>query len=300
MKQEEYRCLRVSVTDKCNLTCAYCHSKCFKNNKQLSFKEISKTVDFLSAFGILHVRLTGGEPLIRKNLARLVEMISGNGRTIAITTNGTLLKDHAKSLKSAGVERINVHLDTLDLKKYRELAGGGDVKKVLSGIETALALKIDLKINTVLLRGINDDVRPMLKLSADLEVPVRFIEMMPFCSSEFYKRHFLSAEIVVRELSLKPIYNGFGRGPAVYYKDDETKAIVGIITPVSRKFCGSCDRLRLKSDGRLKRCLANGDELDLKKIGFNKDIIQNYLLGKTFDHKNFVEGVGSSMRQIGG
>lgn len=297
-----YKYLRLSVTDRCNLACKYCIRGCDffrKGSNLLSFKEIVRAVSLLSDFGIKHVRITGGEPLLRQDLAGLIQLLAPIGDFMAITTNGTCLANQALQLASAGLKLVNVHLDTI--KNYKWLTGG-EITPVLKGIEAAMANGIKLKLNAVLLKGINDDeIVDLAGFAAKLGVPIRFIELMPFCDAKFYKNYFVSADVVYDRLSLEPFLNNdLGRGPANYYIDAKTGATVGIINPISKKFCGDCDRLRLTSTGYLKRCLARCPVLSLRDCGFDKTVVKNYLVGKEYDHGGFGVAPLFNMQAIGG
>ncbi len=299
---QNYKYLRISVTDKCDLSCKYCKAECSHscNREPFSFEDILKAVKVLRGFGIFNLRMTGGEPLLRKDLPSLIDMLTPHCSSIAITTNGTRLKNMAKDLRMAGLSNINVHIDTLDSHKFKFLTGG-DAGMVFEGIETAKKAGMTVKLNTVLLRGINDDeTGRLIEYAAKLGAPIRFIELMPFCTQKFYREHFIPTDHILKGRKFVPITQEFGNGPAEYYKDEITGGIVGCISPLTRKFCGSCDRLRLTHDGLLKRCLADTQGLDLQKCLFDKMEISKYLLAKEYNHKNFIEAGAYSLRSLGG
>lgn len=300
MLQSSYKYLRISVTDRCDLTCRYCRNECEANrNALMTFGEIIETVRLLKEFGISHIRITGGEPLLRCNITKLIELLVPQVTSIAMTTNGTRLAKEAPSLRLAGLKTINVHLDTLDAAKFETLTGG-DIGAILKGIDAAQAAGMLIKFNIVLLRGINDcEIDNLIRFAAKFNAPIRFIELMPFCSKEFYRAHFISVRDISAGLHLEPIEdNQFGHGPARYYKS--SGAIVGMISSTSGRFCTSCDRLRLTSRGRLRRCLADANSIDLRGHHFSRDAVKEYLFGKTFDHRNYSLIAEKSLRAIGG
>lgn len=303
MRSSNYRYLRISVTDRCDLACKYCRNDgAFDSSKKavMSFEEIVLAVKCLNELGISHIRLTGGEPLLRNDLHKLVGSLVPLADSISMTTNGTRLADDAMLLRTAGLKTINIHIDTLDAMKFKRLTGGR-IADVLAGINSAVTAGIQVKFNTVLLRGINDhEVDELMNFAASFGAPVRFIELMPFCDEQFYKEYFMPVAEVVTDLELGPVNSAFGNGPAAYYRDHASGAVVGFISSVSRKFCGECDRLRLTSDGRLKRCLADESSLDLRACGFSRDAVEEYLSGKEFDHKDYSRVEERTLRAIGG
>src|SRR3989338_713978 len=302
MNRPRYKYLRISVTNRCDLSCRYCRSEClFKNKKDQawSFKDIITSVKVLKGFGISHIRLTGGEQLLYKELPQLIGVLRLHCKSITVTTNGTRLEGMAKDLRLAGLNNINVHIDTADAKKYKWLTGV-DVSAIIRGIKSAKKAGILLKLNTVLLRGINyDEIDSLIDLAVSIGAPLRLIELMPFCEPEFYKRHFVGMQSIFEKLHLMPINDTFGMGPAEYYKDRKRGAVIGIISPLTRKFCGYCDRLRLTSNGVLKRCLADEEGLSLSACSFNKVLIEEYMSANEYDHKDFLGAEDHSLRSIG-
>ncbi|MFH1853916.1 MAG: GTP 3',8-cyclase MoaA [Candidatus Omnitrophota bacterium] len=269
--------LRISVTDRCNLRCKYCMPACGINNKfyeeLLSFEEIARIVKIGVSLGIDNVRLTGGEPLVRKDVVKLVEILAGiqGLNDISITTNGTLLKDRVEGLKRAGLKRLNISMDTLQEEKYRDLTRGGELNDVKEAIGVCLEAGFSpLKINMLLLAGINDDeIIDFLRLTINLPIHVRFLEFMPTKYNEFWYSmgNFMSyKEVMDISHGLGPVENidVYGNGPAKNFKIKHAKGTFGFIAPLSESFCSSCNRLRLTSDGFLKGCLHSDLKINLK------------------------------------
>lgn len=269
--------LRISVTDRCNLRCRYCLPgegiELKPHEDILSFEEIAKIAQASVVLGIKKIRLTGGEPLIRKDVANLIARISSlkGLEDLSLTTNGLLLEDYAQELKNAGLKRINLSLDSLDEEKFRFISRGGELKKVLAGIDKALESGFNpLKINTVVIRGFNDDeIRNFLEFSQKKSIIIRFMEFMPTENGLFWdKDRFISIneikKICQANFNLEPIFGVKGGGPAIYYCIRNTDAIIGFIAPLTEKFCANCNRLRLTADGQLKPCLHQNVIVDLK------------------------------------
>lgn len=268
------RYMRISLTDLCNLRCMYCMPADGIDKKAhsdiLSLEEIYKVVEAAHALGVNKVRLTGGEPLLRKNVISLIERIAQlpNIDDFAMTTNGTLLAENAAALKRAGLNRVNVSLDTLDAKKYELITRGGDIMKTIEGIDAAIEAGLTpLKINAVLVGGFNDDeIERLAALTIDRPVHVRFIELMPIGqASSWSSEKFISNEAVKRTLPLIPEI-GEMHGPAEIYSLPGALGKIGLINPVSHAFCSHCDRIRMTPDGKLKPCLMTDDEIDIKSV----------------------------------
>ena len=273
------RCLRISVTNMCNLRCVYCIPQkgfeLMRHGDILTFEEITDVVRHAVRLGIDNIRLTGGEPLVRKDIQRLVSMLlSVEGiSSLTMTTNGTLLKEYAAILKQNGLARLNISLDTLNSKKYAEITRGGNIKEVFNGIDEALKVGFkNTKINVVVMRGINDcELSDFARLSIDRELEVRFIELMTSGTKSMAEEgRFVPSEEIfhqVRDVGrLIPIDTHIGYGPAKMYKVNGAIGKIGFISPVSKPFCGNCNRLRLTSDGKLRSCLLRGGEVDIKGI----------------------------------
>ncbi|MGE5397202.1 MAG: GTP 3',8-cyclase MoaA [Chitinophagales bacterium] len=270
--------LRISLTDRCNLRCRYCmpdHGLEMKEHYEiLSLEEIERLVRIASEIGISKVRLTGGEPLIRRNLTSLVKWIAGIASIddIALTTNGLLLPGLAKELKMAGLNRVNISLDTLKKDRYQFITRGGELKRALDGLEHALEEGLNpVKLNTVVIRDFNDDeILDFCDLAYQRPIHVRFIEFMPIGEIEFWEQpRMIKTEeiktIIEQHYQLQPGKPGKGNGPAKYYILKGGRGSVGFISPMSNHFCHECNRLRLTADGRLRGCLYYGKETDLKE-----------------------------------
>jgi cyclic pyranopterin phosphate synthase len=285
--------LRLSVTDRCNLKCLYCRpSKWVRQLKQeelLSFEEISTIVGLAAERGIRKVRITGGEPLMRNNIVDLVKMLSRikGIRDLPMTTNGVRLAEFARSLKKAGLSRVNVSLDSLDRKKFARITGQDNLLQVLRGIRAAREVNLEpIKINIVILKGINDDeILDFVNFARGKSLIVRFIEYMQAHGSEQNGWYFSNArvkEIIERRWgTLKPLPIFSHYLPARYFKIDHPRVVLGFISPISQPFCHECSRLRLTATGKLRPCLGSDLEIDLKKSlqGKNRD----YEIKASFD-----------------
>jgi cyclic pyranopterin phosphate synthase len=272
----EINYLRISVTDLCNLRCRYCIpeegiiKKC--HSDILRIEEIEEIVKVSRKLGVNKVRLTGGEPLVRRGIVDLVQKISSipGINEVALTTNGTLLKEYAKPLKEAGLKRVNVSLDTLQENKYKYITKRGNLKTVIEGIKAAKEVGLTpLKLNVVLVKGFNDDeIDDFVKLTIKNEVDIRFIELMPIGDNgDWSKEHSISNKIVLEKYpNLIPIVSEDKSAPAQYYKLPAAKGKVGLINPISSHFCSSCNRIRLTADGKIKPCLHSNEEIDIKTI----------------------------------
>lgn len=307
--------LRISLTDRCNLRCKYCMPEKginkFCHNDMLTLEEIYEIAKSFVELGIDKIRFTGGEPLVRSGIVDLISKISKleGIKDLAMTTNGILLKDMAKDLKKAGLNRVNISLDTLDEGKYKEITRGGDLKKVLDSIEEAKTVGLTpIKINTVLIGGFNDDeIESLVRLTEREEIDLRFIELMPIGqASNWAEEKFISNNLILEKVKeLEPVPREDISSPAVYYKLPNGKGKVGIINPISCKFCENCNRVRLTSKGELKLCLHSNREIDLKKALRNGDNIKELILksiGEKEESHHLEEGkyIKKNMNQIGG
>ena len=261
--------LRVSITDLCNLRCRYCMPEgvCRKRHEEiLSFEEIVEIVAAAAALGIYKIRITGGEPLVRRGCVELCRMIASvpGIREVDMTTNGILLKDCAHALKDAGVSRVNISLDTRDEDKYRDITGGGRLQDALAGIEAAFDAGLTpVKVNTVLIGGFNDgEIADFVEWTRETPVELRFIELMPM-GGAFGQEAYLPAETVLEKVPALESVQEEG-GVARLYRLPGGKGRVGLISPLSRHFCGTCNRLRLTSEGKLKPCLHSAQEIDVR------------------------------------
>ena len=274
--------LRISVTDLCNLRCVYCMPEKgvekFSHDQIISPEKIKEIVEACVKLGIKKVRLTGGEPLTRHGLIQIIRFIKEvNGiEEICLTTNGIGLKEKAKKLKEAGVDRLNISLDTLDEKKYSFITRGGNLNDVLEGIVESQKVGFkNTKINCVLIGGFNDDeIKNFQEFSAKFKVIVRFIELMPIGEgANFKEKSFISNKVVLEQLPGAILE--YSDGVSSYYKFKDNNAKIGLISPLSNKFCESCSRIRLTSDGKIKPCLHSKAEFDLS--GLHDDELVNKL-----------------------
>jgi GTP 3',8-cyclase len=270
--------LRISVTDRCNLRCTYCMPEdvVFMDRAELlTFEEIEHFVRVAAPLGIDKIRLTGGEPLMRRSLERLVEMLVAvpGIRDVGLTTNGLLLADHARALFDAGLRRINVSLDTLDPERFRQLARRDGLDRVLAGIDAAKETGFEpIKVNAVTIRGVNDcDVVPLARYARERGLEMRYIEYMPIGAEAWERGKVFFAHEILERLErevcpLVPAEDYDPRAPAMDFRYTDGQGRVGIIASISRPFCMSCNRLRLTSDGKLRNCLFALDEVDVKKL----------------------------------
>jgi len=270
--------LRVSVTDKCNLRCVYCMPEeglpWLRKDELLTYEEIQGIVKIMAPMGLERVRLTGGEPLVRKDLPRLVDLLASvpGVRDLAISTNGVLLEALAEPLKEAGATRVNISLDSFRKDRVDALARrAGTFEKVLGGLEAAERAGLTpIKINVVLIRGKNDDeIADFAEATRDRPWHVRFIEIMPTTSNlDLSTKDFFSCQealVRLRELGdLEPVAGPEGNGPATYYRYPGAQGTVGVITPMSHNFCDDCNRLRLTADGYLRPCLFGDLQTNLR------------------------------------
>jgi len=271
--------LRVSITDRCNYRCIYCQSEkefeFIPHQEILRFEEIVEIVQEAVNLGITKVRITGGEPLVRKGIVNFIKQLRKIDRLedISLTTNGFFLSEYAEKLKEAGLNRVNISLDSLQEEKYKKITRGGSLGKALKGISSALkAGLLPIKINTVLIRGINDDeVEDFVRLTLDRPLNIRFIEFMP--SGEEVINEFESKFISVQEIKeklikkylLDPVKISTANGPAKYYQIKGGQGTIGFITALSQHFCKTCNRIRLTSEGKLRPCLFSNTEVNIKQ-----------------------------------
>lgn len=276
--QRKIEYLRLSVTDLCNIRCKYCMplEGAVKKEREdiLSFEEIHRLVAAFVRLGVKSVRITGGEPLVRKDLPHLIKMLHPipGLEEILLTTNGILLKDQAAALRAAGLRRINIHLDTLDGYKFTQMTRLGNIQNVFAGIEAARNAGFSpIKLNAVLLKGYNEDEgESLLRFSAEKKLILRFIELMPIGPGKEMGASYLPTGVMREKLSQKftllPYGQRLGLGPAQYCKVVELNSVVGFIHPVSEPFCEKCNRVRLSADGRLQDCLAYDESFSLRDL----------------------------------
>jgi cyclic pyranopterin phosphate synthase len=287
--------LRVSVTDKCNLRCVYCMPEggldWLRREEILSYEEIAAIVRAAASVGIRSIRLTGGEPLLRRELHRLVREIANTPGVddVSLSTNGLLLEDQIDDLVAAGLQRVNISLDTLRRDRFDAIARRPGLDKVLRGIDAAFARGLaPVKINVVVMRGQNDDeLADFAELARRLPVAVRFIEVMPVHENLGMQRDtYIAASEILERLAavadLAPVPGPGGNGPARYFAAPGAAGTVGVISPLSHDYCDRCNRVRLTADGRLRLCLFGDHHLDLRtplRAGAGEAAIADLLRG---------------------
>jgi cyclic pyranopterin phosphate synthase len=312
--------LRVSVTDRCNLRCTYCVPpegvELMPRGDILSYEEVLAVVEVAAEMGISKVRLSGGEPLVRSGIVDLVRMLSRvkGIDDLALTTNGLLLPGYAKELKEAGLKRVNISLDTLKQDRFRAITRRDGLLRVLQGLEAARDAGLaPVKVNMVVMRGVNDDeVADFARKTIQEGWHVRFIEVMPFGDSMATATEFVSIAQVRERLKalgpLEPAASLKGNGPARYFRFPGATGTIGFISPVSEHFCFGCNRLRLTADGKLRPCLLDEGEIDLRPAlrsnnpSLMKRLIREAIANKPRQHR-LSQGHtprGRAMTQIGG
>lgn len=310
--------MRISITDKCNLRCTYCMGaedvprtkpECLTrlNHKELSVDEIAEIAEAVAACGIHKIRITGGEPLVRPDVVEICKRIHDieGIHELTLTTNGIFLEKYAYALKEAGVDRLNISLDTLDEEKYQSITGKGNIQAVQKGIEAAKAAGLlPIKINVVLLKGFNEDeITSFVELTRNEPIEVRFIELMPIGKAQEVEGY-LSGEAVLK--AVPQLMSAEESGVARLYRLPDGIGKVGLIRPVSRHFCPSCNRIRLTCDGMIKPCLHFEEEIDIRHLhGVElKVALEQAILRKPMEHEDFADGkdsrCGRDMYQIGG
>ncbi len=308
--------LRISVTDLCNLRCRYCMPEagvCKREHSEImSFEEIIEVTAAAARLGIDKVRITGGEPLVRRDLQELCRGIKAipEIKELALTTNGLLLEGMAFDLKAAGVDRVNISIDSLNPEKYAYMTRGGDLGRVLRGIEAAKAAGLaPIKLNTVLIGGFNDDEIPALvELTRENEIEMRFIELMPIGESlPFWEKSFVPNRAVLEAVPELVAEELGGKSVAKIYRLPGARGTVGIINPVSNHFCKSCNRLRLTADGMLKPCLHSNVEIPVRGMSAEEleEAIKSAIGRKPENRGAELSGrnpsvAGRRMNQIGG
>ena len=306
----EINYLRISVTDLCNLKCVYCMPEkgvVKKGHSEIiSVERIKEIVEAATKVGINKVRLTGGEPLVRHGIieiCRKIHEISGV-KELCLTTNGILLSDMAYDLYSAGVNRLNISLDTLNVSKYKRITRGGDIQKVLNGIKTAQNVGFkNTKINVVLIHGFNDDeIDDFIAFAKEHSLYLRFIELMPIGEGkEMDKNSFISNDIILKHIT--DLEESFTDGVSKQFNFKNQDGGIGLISPMSNSFCKSCSRIRLTSDGKIRPCLHSSLEVDTKDLhGLELvDVIKKSIQIKPEKH-HLEKGSNSNktMNEIGG
>lgn len=322
--------LRISLTDRCNFRCIYCMPDegvtQLSHSDILRMEEIERLVSVAAQLGVRKIRLTGGEPLVRKGVVGLVEKISATDGidNVSITTNGVLLPSMVKDLKAAGLSRVNISLDTLDEEQFKMITRCGRLETTMAGIEAALEAGLDpVKINCVAVKSLNQDFLGFAKMTIDQPLHVRFIEYMPVGKSAgidgagWGKQDVIPSEELLGIINERAQAEGLdslqpagdkrpeGWGPARYFQFPGAKGTVGFISPLSRHFCGECNRLRLTAEGKIRPCLFSDEEYDVREAlrnGSDEDVravLLAALGAKPDEHHNKV-GTERRMSQIGG
>jgi len=299
--------LRLSVTEKCNLSCSYCAPEKLSTKPELSVAKISQLAQLLFTAGIKSLRITGGEPLIRKDIVEIVACVDTIGfEDVSLTTNATLLTTAtARALSAAGVSRINIGIPSISSTRYHTITGA-DLPSALAGIEIAASTFSDVRINVVMVEGFDiEEFETFRKFANSLNIVVRFIEYMPVFGAATTARFDVTDWL--KTLGASKVELLFGQGPAEYFAVPGFTKPVGLILPLHKKFCSSCRRVRLSSSGELRRCLFDNQLLNL----FNSlnthsqtEIIQSikaFIKGKPSEHKiDYTTKLGQSMAKIGG
>ncbi len=321
--------LRISLTDRCNLRCIYCMPeqgvKSIPHESILTLEEVLKAIGCASQLGIKHIRFTGGEPSVRKGLLSLVERTARTPgiESVALTTNGILLPGIAADLKAAGLSRVNISLDTLDAEQYRLITRRGNLNDALKGVEAALSAGLSpVKLNTVVVRSLHQNLLSFARLTLDAPLHVRFIEYMPIGSGKdcggcgWGPDDVVPAQEIIETINAQAQSIGLGSlqptraapdgwGPARYYRLPGAQGTVGVISAISNHFCASCNRLRLTSDGKVKPCLFSDTEYDIRSAlreGTEEEalsIFKKALSHKPSGHEHRV-GTRRMMSQVGG
>lgn len=274
-----HNAMRISVTDKCNLRCHYCMPvtgvECAPRERLLTFEQIVQTVQVANRLGIDRIRITGGEPLLRRDLPRLIGMLKRetDSANISLTTNALMLEKYAGPLAEAGLDRINISLDSLRPDRFEKITRFGVLETVWRGIEAASKAGLrPIKINTLLLSGFNEDeVEDWIKLTMENDISVRFMELMPIGEGAKmadiggYLNLTSLKDRLVETHGLAPVSGDGGNGPARYYAVPGARGTLGFITPLSNKYCDTCSRMRLTSTGELRACLAHDEHVDISE-----------------------------------
>ncbi len=307
--------LRISITDRCNFRCAYCmppEGISYRSHDEiLSYEEIIRFTRVAAGLGITRVRITGGEPLVRRQCPELVARLAaipGIG-DLSLTTNGALLARHAEELKDAGLSRLNISIDSLNPARFSRITRGASLEPVLAGLEKALELGFSpVKVNAVMMDGIEDELEDFVALVRGRPIHVRFIEFMPIGRRRGEVWKFVSRKKILGRLAafgdLEPVDPPEGGGPARYYRFDGAQGTIGFISSMSDHFCENCNRLRLTADGKLRNCLFSDVEVDVRSyINGNPmrlgKVITDSMNSKKFDRRG-EKPLARTMAQIGG
>lgn len=314
--------LRISVIDRCNLRCVYCMPEegveSIPHEEILTYDEILRICETVSQLGIKKIKITGGEPLVRKEIVNLIRDIKNLDKIeqVTLTTNGILLYDMLDDLYDAGIDAINISLDTLKEDNFKQITRRDGLEKVLMAIDKAYNLGIRVKINCLAIRDFNiNELADIANFAKDREIDVRFIELMPIGFGKKYTQIDNDEILSILESNFgafEPVTEKRGNGPAKYYKNKDMKGCIGFISAISHEFCESCNRIRLTSNGFLKLCLHYNKGIDLKEplrsnisdedlTNMIHDAIKNKPLGHNFYHDSDMNNIESkNMVQIGG
>jgi GTP 3',8-cyclase len=285
--------LRISITDRCNLRCVYCmpadNTKWFDRSEILTFEEIERLARIFVRLGVERIRITGGEPLVRSKIEDLVAKLSRiNGlKSISLTTNGLLLSEKASLLKRAGISSVNISLDTFKPETFKAINGADGVDKVLDSIDAANRVGLKVKINTVMMKGLNDqEILDFANFARDTGNIVRFIEFMPLDGAGIWSKELVVTKKEILDninnnlMQLVPLSHDNSE-PAMLYSFQDGRGIIGFIPSITEPFCQKCDRVRITSDGRFLTCLFENPGYDLKRLlrtGISDEQIVNHLL----------------------
>lgn len=311
--------LRLSVTDRCNLRCCYCMPEegvpLCSHNEILRYEELLRIARAAAKLGIEKVRVTGGEPLVRKGLIGFLARLSSipGLAEVVLTTNGQLLASLADQLKQAGVDRVNISLDSLNFIRYAEITRGGDLAEVMAGIKASEQAGLRLKLNVVVIRDVNDsEIEAFAELSLDRSWSIRFIEYMPTIRAEAWRAKVVPGAEILERLQKKyrmvPLATEHMCGPSRPFRIEGAQGSIGIITPMSDHFCGSCNRIRVTSAGLAKSCLLSEQTVDLKPyLEQDEDLLCQALrqvIGNKVDRHQLADDVSEpapfNMASIGG
>ncbi len=309
----EINYLRLSVTDRCNLRCRYCMPENGiekkEHSRMLTEEEMISAVKICVSLGINKVRVTGGEPLLKKNILSICRGIASTPgiNELCLTTNGTMLPQMAPDLKEAGVSRVNISLDTLDPDKYRQITRVGKLEDALKGLEAALEAGFEnIKINTVLIGGFNDnEIEDLAELTKRYDVDLRFIELMPMTGDSFFSdSSYVPSSLVLQKLIV--LESAGNEGVSRIYRLPGAKGTVGLISPLSNMFCPTCNRIRITADGKVKPCLHKPEEYTIKGLDETemRTVLEKAICAKppchdelSYDH---ITKAGRDMFRIGG
>ena len=269
--------IRISVTDRCDFRCIYCMSEQMKflpKKELLTLEEINRIASIFISMGVEKIRITGGEPLVRKNIDTLFNNLSKNKdlKELTLTTNASQLMKKAEMLKASGIERINISLDSLNPLNFKKMTRTGDLSNVLDGIEHAINIGLkQIKLNTVIMRGINDhEIFDLIKFAIKKNIDISFIEEMPLGDTAFSRKStFTSNDEILKKIKSNYLINKIDYrtgGPAEYWQILGTKSRIGLISPHSHNFCEECNRVRISCKGELFLCLGQDDKIELMPL----------------------------------